>query len=142
MKLLLLYLLIVIAASCKSQSLNVPLKITPLTVMNEIDTLVDRNRTSVNLIENFLVDGCISDTNKLYREIDNFVEKNKNKRLAMFSVYYMEFFKASARISVEAVNKNPDLITKSLLIADPRIVTYLWYNGKFGGKIMNRLTYK
>lgn len=133
MKFFLFFSIISIIISCKSQPLNGGLKITPLTVMNETDTFVDKNRTSINLIENFLVEGNTSDTNKIYKIIDAFVEKNKNDQFTTFSVYYMEFYKASSQITVEAINRNPELIRKSLL-ADPRLATYYWFNGEFGGK--------
>lgn len=120
--------------NCKPQNAG-KIKITTLTVLTETDTFTANNRTSIDRIEYFLVDGDINDTSNLYKEIDDFVKTKEHSNPAQFSVYQMEFLKTTSQLTVEKINANPSILEKGLMLGYPQLITYMWVYGRFSGVI-------
>jgi hypothetical protein len=82
--------------------------------------------------EFFLVLEDISDTSLLHKEINEFVVQHVDKHLGRFIDYQMLFYKEDYEITLENINKNPDLILKQQWAdANPLMCIYRWLDGKF-----------
>ena len=123
--------LFVLSQSCKSQEADKAVKIIPLTVLTETDTFNTNNRTTINRLEYFLVEGNIRDSVMLNKEIESFVKLTADKNRELFYAYEMTFYKSTKEITLKSIEEYPDIFWKKMShIDDPRICTYFWIEGE------------
>ena len=111
--------------SCDSN----PMKIIPLQMLNEVDTIIHNGDISViSKIDYYLVENYNSE--KSEAAISQFVASHLDSSCLNFDQYDMVFYEETQEMNVEFINKFPENLKYKAAIDKLPIKTYTWFSGR------------
>jgi len=113
-------ILLVLVFSCKAQTV----KIIPLPMLTEIDSIIHDGRVSTYRTDYFLVKANSVNNDSLRIFVDNHLDSDFLK----YNQYDMKFYKESESLNLEAIKRFKQ---KYKAVEDETpIITYSWFDGK------------
>jgi hypothetical protein len=106
-----------------------PMKIIPLQMLNEVDTINHNGDISVtSKIDYYLVENYNSE--KSEEAISQFVASHLDSNNLKFDQYDMVFYEESQEMNVDFINKLPENLKYKAAIDKIPIKTYTWFSGR------------
>lgn len=119
--------------SCYSQN---KMKITPLVMLTEFDTMKIEYKQASYRFDYYMIEGI--DDNQIRQSIYDYVIKHIDSSFLRLDQYEMVFYRKSSNVNLENIMNTPENLRYKTVLYDKPVAEYIWFHGKLCKECIDR----